>query len=298
MTKRTKSDYVGVYYRQARRIGGKGTEKVYYIVFKKDGKTHEEKVGRQYVDAMTSAKAARIRAERIEGKRLSRKEIRRQKEAEKAAHDERWTISRLWEEYKASKGHLKSIRTDNYVFRKHIEPDFGHKEPLEIAPFDIDRIRIRLSKEKSPQTVRYVLQLLKRTINFGVKRQHCQGLGFVIEMPKVNNLKTEDLSPKQLQNLIEAIEIDSNIQAANIMKMALFTGMRRGEMFRLRWDDIDFERGFILLRGPKGGVDQKIPLNDAAGSALLVHCEQFGDCLVSTEAQNQVAGLTLWPILW
>lgn len=35
-------------------------------------------------------------------------------------------------------------------------------------------------------------------------------------------------------------------------------------MFKLRWSDIDYNRGFILIRNPKGGIDQKIPLNDTA----------------------------------
>ena len=51
----------------------KGTEKVFYIVFKKEAKVFEEKVGRQFADNMTDAKAAGIRAERNEGKRASRK---------------------------------------------------------------------------------------------------------------------------------------------------------------------------------------------------------------------------------
>jgi integrase len=44
--------------------------------------------------------------------------------------------------------------------------------------------------------------------------------------------------------------------------------MRRGELFKLRWEDVDFERGFIHIRDPKGGQDQVIPLNDAARSCL------------------------------
>nr|MBC8360382.1 site-specific integrase [Candidatus Desulfatibia profunda] len=43
MSKRIKTNYPGVYYRVAKRIGGKGSEKVYYIVFKKGGKVQEEK---------------------------------------------------------------------------------------------------------------------------------------------------------------------------------------------------------------------------------------------------------------
>jgi integrase len=59
--------------------------------------------------------------------------------------------------------------------------------------------------------------------------------------------------------------------AANFMKMVLFTGMRRGELFRLQWQDIDFQNGFIHIREPKGGQDQKIPLNSAARALLSDH---------------------------
>ena len=70
---------------------------------------------------------------------------------------------------------------------------------------------------------------------------------------------------------MEVIEADEHTQASRMMKLALYTGMRRGEMFRLRWEDIDFERGFIHLRDPKGGIDQKIPLNEATSGLLKSH---------------------------
>jgi len=47
--------------------------------------------------------------------------------------------------------------------------------------------------------------------------------------------------------------------------------MRRGELLKLKWDDIDFERGFIHIRGPKGGKDQTIPLNQSARVVLENH---------------------------
>ena len=55
------------------------------------------------------------------------------------------------------------------------------------------------------------------------------------------------------------------------MKLALFLGMRRGELFWLKWEHIDFGNGFIKLVDPKGGKDQKIPLNDAARNVLMIH---------------------------
>ena len=45
--KRHKTSYPGIFYREVDRLGGPGKERVYYIVFKKAGKVHEEKVGRR-----------------------------------------------------------------------------------------------------------------------------------------------------------------------------------------------------------------------------------------------------------
>jgi integrase len=115
------------------------------------------------------------------------------------------------------------------------------------------------------------LELLRRIIQFGVKKNLCQGLNFTIEMPRVDNAKTEDLTPDQLSSLLRAIDEDKNTQAANMMKLALYTGMRRGELFKLKWSDIDLQRGFIHIRAPKGGTDQKIPLNDGAKNVLENH---------------------------
>jgi integrase len=270
MSKRIKTNYPGVFYREARRIGGRGKERVYYIVFKKNGKVHEEKVGRQYVDAMTPAQAAHMRSGRIEGKRLSPKELREARERQRWAKTNKWTIDRLWDHYRRQRGDYATLRTDKSNY-KHLKRKFGDKEPKEIIQRDVDWLRFSLSRRKKPQTVKHVLQLLKRIINFGVNKGLCQGLNFKIEMPKVHNLKTEDLTRGQLKRLFEAIDEDEDIQAANILRMALFTGMRRGELFKLKWEDVDFERRVIQIRNPKGGPDQKIPLNNAAREVLASH---------------------------
>ena len=262
--KRHKTIYPGVFYREAERIGGRGLERVYYIVFKKDGKVIEEKVGRQFKDDMTPAKAATIRGERVEGKRKSRKEIRQ------AAAKIKWTVDRLWQEYTHDKPDTKTWLTDRYRYQKFLS-NLGAKEPKNISQMDIHRLRINLSKTLQPQTVKHVLRLLARIINFGVNKGLCPGLSFKIEMPKVNNLRTEDLTPEQLCALIEAIDQEIDVQAANFVKLVLCTGMRRGELFKLQWPDVDFERSFIHIRDPKGGLDQKIPLNEAARNILENH---------------------------
>jgi len=272
MPKRIKTKYPGVYYREAKRVAGKGKEKVFYIVFKKDGKAIEEKAGRQHIDAMTPARAAGIRAERIEGKRLSRKEIK--KNILNAAGA--LTIDQLWEEYKLTRKDNKGLSVDTGRYDKYIKQKFGYKNPIDIKLTDIDTFTRKLETNLAPQTVCHILNLITWIINFGAKRNLCSKLSFHIQKPQVNNETTEDLTPEQLQNLLNAIEQDKNIDAKNLIKLVLFTGMRRGEMFKLKWEHIDFHRGFISIIDPKGGPDQKIPLSDSARKVLKGHARQGG----------------------
>lgn len=190
------------------------------------------------------------------------------KRAADDAKANKWTIEKLWAEYKKQNPDLKGLRTYKSLYNLHLEPAFGSKEPVDILPLDVRRVKNKLLKKKSAQTVQHVLELLRRLINFGVNNKLCEGIDFKIEMPKVDNETTEDLTPEQLQALLKAIDEDEHLQAGAIMKMALYTGMRRGEIFKLKWKHINFERGIINIKDPKGGPDQRIPLNDAARAHL------------------------------
>jgi integrase len=45
--------------------------------------------------------------------------------------------------------------------------------------------------------------------------------------------------------------------------------MQRGELFKLEWQDIDFERGFINIRHPKGGKSRYRRESGRVGSSIL-----------------------------
>ena len=273
---RFKTKYPGVFY-----INGTSSkekpEKIYYIRYRKNGKMVEEKAGRQYQDDMTPAKASGIRSERIEGKKLSNQEKREADQAEEQEKKSIYTIDRLWEEYSNQRTQNLNFKKDKNRYEKYVQPHFGNTEVPDIYPLDVDRVRLKYLKTLTPQTTKHILALLKRLVNFGVKKALCQPLSFAIEMPTVDNIKDDALSEKQLQALLKAIETDADPHAGNIMLLALFTGMRRGSLFNLKWSDIDFEKGFITLRDPKPGKDDIIPLNDQARSVLESHIKTYSD---------------------
>ena len=260
-----KTKYVGVRYIIGKRIGDeKKTEKIFYVTWTENGRVREQKAGRQYADRMTVAKASRIRADLIQRRRLPNVEARKIK-AEK-----KWTISKLWQEYLEAKK-LKGLKTDTSRFEKHIEPAFGNKRPEDIDPLSVERFRRNLSKNRATQTVNNTLELLRRITNFGTEQRLTLGLDFKIKLKKANNETTEDLTPEQLKRLLKVLDAEEDRFAANFMLMALYTGMRRGELFKLKWEDVRFHTGFIHIIAPKGGPAQRIPMNKAARQVLQNH---------------------------
>ena len=72
------------------------------------------------------------------------------------------------------------------------------------------------------------------------------------------------LSIEECQALINAC--DPHLKP--IVITALNTGMRRGEILSLRWDNTDLKHGFILLDVTKNGDRREIPINDTLRKTL------------------------------
>jgi len=264
---RHSTSYPGVYFILSQQSISSRKEKIYYIRYRKTKKQIEEKVGWQYRDNMTPAKASQIRMQRLDGKEDSNEEKRIQTLMKPP---KQWTISALWEELKR-RNQIVQTSIDEYRFAKHLDPVFGNMTVPDLTQCMIDDLRSSLEEDFKPATVHRILSELRRIINFGEKKQLSPRLSFIIQMPKVDNLKTEDLTSDQLKKLMKVLDEDQDQESANLFRLALFTGMRKSEMLKLEWRDIDFDKKFIHIRNPKGGKDQIIPLNSSAKAVLEKH---------------------------
>jgi integrase len=282
--KREKTKYQGVYFRQKKRLDSSVLEKVYYIMYRQGGRASkliEEPVGLES-EGMTAARANQIRADRARGRELSNTEKRAAEEAARLADASRPTIARLWKLYRDSLPERKRWETDESRYDKYLKEPFGKMLPSEIVTLDVDRLRIHMTKlGRAPATTKGVMDLLQRLIRFGAKK----GLSAIPEMsrlhfnfPKVDGIKTENMTADQMQAYLEALDAEPNKDAAAFLRLALATGMRKGALLALRWDDIDFDFGFITLRGEvaKKGKTERIPLS-AAARAVLKSIEKTND---------------------
>ena len=262
-------------------------DQTFFIRYKKDRKLIEERAGRRS-QGWTAAKANRLRTERLAGKTDSNAVQRSREIAEKELKNNRWTFRKIFDEYLASRPDLKGRTNDIRRFNSYLEKDFDQKTPEEVSHFDIERLKRGLTKKNlKPATVRHALEVLRRLSNFATKHNLCPGISFVIEMPKVNNLMTEDLTPDEYIRLTKLLDEEKDIQASNILRLALFTGMRRGELFKLKWKDINFFRKNISIKDPKSGLDETIPLNEMALSVLNNHEKQESEFVFPGLRGNQ-----------
>jgi len=144
--KRIKTKYPGVFYIHGTSVSGK-SERIYYIRYRKANKMIEEKAGRQFQDDMTPAKASKVRALRIQGRQPSNTEKRAAEVNQQQREANKWTIDRIWNEYRSQKHDSKGIRTDTGRYDLYLKPRFGAKEPHELLLLDLDRLRINLLKK-------------------------------------------------------------------------------------------------------------------------------------------------------
>lgn len=229
----------------------------------------------------------------VKGKRRTRVEknltLARQKEATLEADLERKdmdidekqpapTLAEIWAKYLPwAKEHKKSWIDDLRYYRRHLEPRFGKKALDAISPIDIERMKTELRKGTNRRgkpfaaaTIKHQLVIIRRLYNLARKWGLYDGKNPIdsVTMPKLDNQKTEFLTDEELTRLLDTLATWPFKDTVAFIKFALFTGLRRGELFKLQWEDVDFERGLVTLRDPKSGKTENIPVSGQALDVL------------------------------
>lgn len=171
-------------------------------------------------------------------------------------------------------------------------PDFADLLLSEVSAFGIERWRTaRLKGGAKPATVNRDLASLRgalsRALDWGLLRDHPMAK---IKASKVDVLgRVRFLNPKEEQRLRDALTARDTQRRAEressngwrrtrgydvlpdfgtytdhltpLILAALHTGCRRGELFALRWKDIDLDGHRITVPAGKTGLSRVVPLN-------------------------------------
>ncbi|GAA5514948.1 transposase from transposon Tn916 [Deinococcus carri] len=140
-----------------------------------------------------------------------------------------------------------TLRSYRDTARLYITPYMGRVKLEKLRPLDVERILIALRKAgKSPQILAYTLRVLKMALRQAVRWQMVpRNVAEAVKPPRVERSEMHVWTPEQVAAFLGASETH-RLHAA--FYLALLTGMRRGELLGLQWQDIDWERCRLTVR--------------------------------------------------
>jgi site-specific recombinase XerD len=89
----------------------------------------------------------------------------------------------------------------------------------------------------------------------------------LVRLRKENNARVRFLSPKEETTLREKIRVAYPDGEAKF-DLALNTGMRRGEQYRLRGQDVNLKIGIVKIPRSKHGEKRHVPINSISRRAV------------------------------
>jgi integrase len=160
----------------------------------------------------------------------------------------------------------KSYRDYISLFSSTIIPYFAAIQLTDISIEMVEKYKIERSKSVSPSTVNKELIAIKHVLNKAIL------WGYLTNNPAkdVGKLRVKEKKFRFLS--LEEIELVLNASpdyARIILLTAIHTGMRRSELFRLEWEDVDFERGYIVVTNKHDAHTKNYQIREIPMTAAL-----------------------------
>lgn len=150
------------------------------------------------------------------------------------------------------------------IIRGHLTPFFKGRL-ADITKADIETYMVRRCEKASPGTVRKEMMVLKRLLNLAVEDEKIPASPAAkVKSPKDPPGRVRYLQPEEVGAVLDKCPR----WLKPIATLAVSTGMRRGEILRLRWLDVDLVDNRIILPQTKNGDGRIIYMNEMALDAL------------------------------
>lgn len=169
-----------------------------------------------------------------------------------------------------------TIKRDLQQLRARALRDFRGIRVEEIRQEDIERFLTKYVERGGlkPASRNRMLSLLSGLFRRAVRLNHmrdnpCRGIPRVQEALKDVLVLTAEDQARLVSCLKGALR--------NAAQLTLDTGLRLGELLRLDWQDIDFERGTLTVRVSKNKTPRTIPFGARGREALTAQRELRGD---------------------
>ena len=250
------------------RIYPSGT-KVYLVQTRSGGNSTRVTIGRHGV---LSAEQARRKAAQFIASIKAGEEPARAASPPDAGPTIAEVAERYMREHVAVRCKPATASACRYTLDKHLLPVFGARPLGSIGREEVAALQYRL--HKTPTMANRVIDMLSRLFNtadaWGLGPEGGNPCRFVQkykERSRERFFSEEEF--RRLGRVLGEVEAEGKVSASAVaaIRLLMLTGCRRGEIMKLRWEEVDLEAGELRLRDAKTGPRQ-VALSPAAVRVL------------------------------
>jgi integrase len=174
-------------------------------------------------------------------------------------------FEKLAEDYlKYSEDNKRAWQRDLYSIRQLL-PYFKGKTLNQITSWLVEKYKSDRKDQVKPSTVNRELDTLRNMLNKAVDWKMIDSSPYKgVKHFRVNNTNLRILNQSEFEKLYQASPSDLK----PILVTAVNTGMRLSEVLNLKWNDVDLDKGYLIVRDSKNYESRTISLNPNLKAAL------------------------------
>lgn len=159
--------------------------------------------------------------------------------------------------------------------------DLADLKPVHLANYRDERLRT-----VKPGTVRREMGIIRSVLEVGRREWGLSVSNPAAEVsrPIANDARDRRLRAGEWERIEEGLRIQRNEEVGAFLRLSLETALRRGELLRLCWENIDLERRVALIPETKTGRSRTIPLTPQAIRVLTAFRSREGSVFTVTES--------------
>ena len=191
---------------------------------------------------------------------------------------------------------------------KEFTDSLNKKAVKSITPSEaVNYISLLNQQARKPSTIARKISSLKRFFGYLVNTGTLSDNPFAsLSAPKISRYHPNYLSPKEIEQIIDKIELTSKngIRDKMIIELLYGCGLRISELINLKLSDMEFEAGFLRVTG-KGNKQRLVPMGEYARKSIEKYLisydhkklQRSSNLLIYNNMGGELSRVGLWKII-
>lgn len=231
------------YYRISFQVNG--IRFCYGLGWESEGVTLDKAIQKRKEHMENTKKGVKPRSPKEEVK-LNQEKARLEEEKKRQEIRDRMTFTEFWEAYYFEHKDKKSWKHEENFYNNYIKPLIGNVPLKDISRLDLENLvkSVNGSNRNRQYCLAVVRQVFNRAIDLDLYK-YANPIKKGIS-PAYNKQRKRTLTHEEEDRLLAALAEKSKL-SHNLALMSLYTGMWFSEIARMKWRDIDWDKGKITV---------------------------------------------------